>query len=130
MGSSYKRITLYIEGISQSRKETVRHAANEQWRFQIWNQYGSHVFASGEGFFDPHEKEELADRLSWAIWAANQAYCAVEIQEACVEIRPQHTYRRDQSDYDRLWVDHFPIKNQLRKILKPSRFIGTLPRGF
>ena len=91
--------------------------------------FGSYVFATGEGFFHPHENEELADRLSWAIWDANHGYRAIEIQEACVEIRLQHTYRRNRSDYDRLWADRSPVKGQLRKILKPSRNIRALPRG-
>ncbi len=41
--------------------------------------FGSYVFATGEGFFQPHENKELAGRLSWAIWDANHGYCALEI---------------------------------------------------
>ena len=91
--------------------------------------FGSYVFATGEGFFQPHENKELAGRLSWAIWDANHGYCAIEVQEACVEIHPQHTYQQNRSDYDRLWADRFPTKGQLHKIFEPLRFLGASPRG-
>ncbi len=124
MDLSHKRIMLYIEGISEGCQDAVEKSANEQWPFQIWNQYGSYVFATGEGFFHPHENEELADRLSRAIWDANHGYCAIEIQEACVEIRPQHTYRRNRSDYDRLWADRFPIRVNCIKSLNLHNSLG------
>lgn len=119
MSASYKRMALYVEGISQGCLEAVKETANEQWRFQLWNQYGNNLFASGEGFLNPREnRDEFADRLSLAIWDANQGYCAIEIQETYVELRPHHTYRRGRSHYKRLCTLHFPIKNQLEVIEK------------
>ena len=123
MNPSYKRMTLYVEGIFEGRLEAVREAANEQWTFQLWNHYGNNVFASGKGFLNPHEnKEEFADRLSLAIWDANQGYCDIEIQETYVEFYPHSICQRDKSDYERLGDLRFPIKNQLRKIMSSSLF--------
>ena len=102
MSRSYSMF-VRIAGIAPGRVEAVKVAACEEWSFDDWHDHEGTFSAVADGSLCAGETEEdFADRLAEAIWKANEAFCAVEIQATYLDMIPHEDHSRDEEDYLRL----------------------------
>jgi hypothetical protein len=100
-------MTVHISAHEPSRVDAIKQAADEAWPFaDDWWLAGDEensLCASGDGWLCGGETEEMfAIRLAAAIWKANQAYCGVIVDAACMEDLPYETHCPGEDDYARL----------------------------
>ena len=102
MSRAYE-ISVEISGYRPYRSESIREAAIQEWAFSEWYESGGTLSASAEGSLGGGESEEdFTERLSLAIWQANEAYCDVTVNATYLESLPYETHTLDEADYERL----------------------------
>ena len=104
--SRYYGMDVLIHGVQPGRIPAVKEAAEKEWEFDGWTQeeqkgqtnlaaYGESSLCGGE------TEEELTDRLTQAIWRANQRFCRVTVHAIYLESLPFETHERDEEDYQK-----------------------------
>ena len=111
MSRSYG-MNVEIKGFDLEKEREVIDAANKLWSFDDWSVYrisSSALESYGEGSLSGGEDEHgFALRLAGAIWAANKAFCEVNVQATYLEACPYETYDLDQEDYEVWRKSPFP----------------------
>ena len=101
--AQYYSMVVRIEGFDPSRAEQIMTAAESQWPFSDWEHDEDRLESQAEDFLSIGEYDtEFVDRLSVAIWKANQEFCPIEVTSICQEYLPFDEYSRDENDYSRL----------------------------
>ena len=102
--SRYYSMFVRITGPAPERIDAVKSAAEAEWSFEDWVLGGEDVLtAAADGSLCGGEtEEEFAQRLAKAVWAANGAFCEVEVHATYLEDLPCETHCFDQDDYHKL----------------------------
>jgi hypothetical protein len=103
--SRYYEMEVRIFGANIQRLVAIEQAARHEWPFEadgIYIDFDHQVLElRGEGSL--HESEDkFAQRLSQAIWAANEGYCKVSINATDLEDIPYNNYELTPADFERL----------------------------
>jgi hypothetical protein len=101
-------MTVEISGHDPKKVAPIQAAAEKEWPFAEW-------FFSGEDQNTPamqasaqhslvggESEEQFTERLSVAIWRANDGFCEVVVNATFMENLPYEIHTLGQEDYDRL----------------------------
>ena len=97
-----------ISNFDPARKRDVIAAARQSWSwdFDGWYSEPNYIDASSDDNLCGGEGEgEFAERVTQDIWAANGAFCSVQIEMTFLENLPCETYELDEDDYARWFAD-------------------------
>jgi hypothetical protein len=101
--SRYYGMNVTISGHKPECAKAIREAAAEEWPFEEWSDFDEHLSAYGEDNLCGGETEEqFTERLTLAIWQANDAYCEVSVDATYLESLPYETHSLNEADYERL----------------------------
>ena len=102
--SRYYSMFVRIAGPAPERIDAVKSAAEAEWPFEDWILGGEDVLTAvaEDSLCSGETDDEFAQRLAKAVWAANGAFCKVEVHATYLENLPHETYSFDQEDYQRL----------------------------
>ena len=104
--SRYYSMRLRIEEFDSNRTTAIKDAASYEWHFDDnhWEEpanLGNYLECEADDCLCGGEtEEEFVDRLSVAIWKANQGFCTVGVIAIYLEEFEDHA--RDEKDYARL----------------------------
>lgn len=102
--SRYYNMSVKIEDYDPTRRKEIIAACVEEWGFMEDDFTGAAhepLTASAENSLCAGESEyEFTERLTQAIWTANEAYCAVEVQATYLEELPSDIYTLDEDDFE------------------------------
>ena len=98
-------MTVEISGSDRRKQKLIIDACCENWSFEEevfhYAPITSALIASAQNYLCGGETErEFADRLTKAIWKANDAYCRVEVSATYLEDQPCEHYVYDESKYN------------------------------
>jgi hypothetical protein len=96
-------MTVVISKYDPKRKDKVIEAARELWTFDDFLDTDKTVLESTgqENLCGGETEEEFADRLTKAVWEANEKYCIVEVRSTFMEELPYTTHIRGKAEYER-----------------------------
>jgi hypothetical protein len=107
--SRFYEMSVEISGHDPVKAAEIRAAAEEEWPFDDWwgcpwdETQGTAMHTSGQHQLCGGESEEqFTERLSVAIWRANDGFCEVVVNATYLEELPYEIHSLDQSDYARL----------------------------
>jgi hypothetical protein len=83
------------------KEEAIKAAAENLWNFTNWRENVNGLDCSAEDELAGSESE-FAERLTIAIWEANEGYCEVSITATCLEDLPCEEYVFQEDKYERL----------------------------
>jgi hypothetical protein len=103
MSRSYNML-VKVNGFDPEKIDRIKDAAEDEWDFDDWNEYHHEndisTSACADGYLAGGETEdEFGGRLAKAIWAANDAYCEVQVVATYLENIPCETYSFDEDDF-------------------------------
>jgi len=99
MSRNYK-MECNITGYCEEREPHIINAFVDNWAFDDCDIGKGRLKIWGESCLQGGETEdEFVDRMSYAIWEANEAYCAVEISCIYLDDPPTEVYSLDEDDY-------------------------------
>jgi hypothetical protein len=103
--SRYYAMSVEISGHNKDKAGAINEATGQEWPFDDLTTHNDGTMSgSAEGSLCAGEgEEEFSDRLTYAIWKANGAYCKVEVVCTYLENLPCDTYEKDEAAYD-AWV--------------------------
>ena len=98
-------MTVEIRGYDKQKQKPIMDACCEVWGFEAeefhYTPVTQALIASAQSYLCGGESErEFADRLTKAIWEANDAYCRVEVSTTYLEDLPCEHYVYDESKYN------------------------------
>ena len=101
-------MTVSVSRYDPAKRRQIRKAARTVWPFVGWDFDGAGTLHSyGESQLCGGETEEqFTERLTAAIWRANQAYCEVVVDATYLESLPYETHSLNDDDYSRLMENH------------------------
>lgn len=101
--SSWFKFEISVKDFVLHKQNDIIDAARNEWDFDVVraDEHVTTLYLSGEGqtSADPGGK---IDEIAAAIWKANGKYCALEIQEVCLDILPWQYHARNEEDYKKL----------------------------
>lgn len=101
MSRSYN-MSVHVSAYRPDKAKAIRKAANREWTFE-WSGDEDGLYGDGDGSLGGGETEEqFVDRLSVAIWKANDGFCELQINATYLEELPYESYCPTPEDYDRL----------------------------
>jgi hypothetical protein len=107
--SRFYEMSVEISGHDPAKATEIRAAAEEEWPFDDWRgcpwdeSQGTAMHASAQHQLCGGESEEqFTERLSVAIWRANDGFCEVVVNATYLEELPYEIHSLDQADYERL----------------------------
>lgn len=106
--SRFYEMSVEISGYDPAKAKEIQSAAEAEWPFDDWScagveEPGEMMHASAQGNLSGGESEEVfTERLSLAIWRANDKFCHVAVDATHLENLPYETHVLDESEYARL----------------------------
>ena len=101
--SSFYNMHIKISGHVVGMTKAIKTAANSEWEFDDWFEYDGKLSAGADGNLCGGETEkQFAERVSVAVWKANEKFCNVEINATYLQELPYETYSLDEDDFERL----------------------------
>ena len=101
--SRWYRISVQIENHQTDKVTAIKKSAEEEWPFEDWFELEGIFHAVAEAQLCGGETEEkFTERLSKAIWQANDGFCEVTVSAAYLEELPYETYVLSEEDYENL----------------------------
>jgi len=97
-----------INDYDETKEAEIQNALYDEWGFDpyIWESYISDkktcMDGEARGCLGKETKEKFADRISKAIWKANDGFCHIEVIATCLEPSPHGIYIRDKDSYNQL----------------------------
>ena len=110
--SRFYEMAVEISGYDPAKAEDIQAAAEAEWPFDDWwlagaEEPGETMHASAQDNLCGGESEEaFTERLSLAIWRANDKFCQVMVDATYLENMPYETHSLDEADYARLIQDN------------------------
>ena len=102
MSRAYQ-MNITINDALGDRHKSIRDAVQQEWQIDDWFVANGEIYVEGASSLVGGETEdEFADRLSKAIWRANEGYCPVMVVAINLEDLPHETHLRDEEDFERL----------------------------
>jgi hypothetical protein len=112
--SRYYAMSVEITGHCNDRADAIKAAAGQEWPFDDWFSREDTLTASAENSLCGGESEEqFTERLSLAVWRANEAYCDVSVNATYMEELPCEIHCLDEDDYARLIGERQKLKDPL-----------------
>ena len=101
--SRYYSMSVTITGADANRFDPIMAAASAEWKFDDWYSQKGVLTASGDAQLVGGETEEqFAERLTKAIWTANEGPCQVGVDATYLDDLPYESHSLGPDDYDRL----------------------------
>jgi hypothetical protein len=102
--SRYYDMGVEIQGYDINKEGQIKKAAEKEWPFTGWwcSDNGVMRASAQDSLCGGEMEEQFTERLSLAIWLANDGYCEVVVNATYLEELPYETHTLDQDDYDRL----------------------------
>lgn len=104
--SRYYEMSVEIFNYNHEKQTEIEEAAEDEWEFdEEWYcrfpEDGSPLMSnSGRSYLTGGEsEEEFTQRLTEAVWKANEAFCRVVIIATCLEEIPCETHELDKNAY-------------------------------
>lgn len=99
MSTDY-RMSICISGHDKNKEEVIKDAAADEWPFEAWDNFEDEMNCTAEDSLHGEMEEECAERLTVAIWEANETYCDVVVTATCLEYVPFEEYHLDKKEYE------------------------------
>jgi len=85
----------------------IENALDKEWAFSDISQLDDTLYLYGEGWLCGGEsEEEFVDRIAQSAWEANEGYCEVEVEAACLDDLPYNHHIREKEQHDN-WRNNF-----------------------
>lgn len=103
--SRFYEMQVEITGFNPDTKEKIIEACCREWPFEPEDlaydpgNNGKMWALAQDNLCGGESEDEFVERLRHAVWAANGAYCQVEIQATYLEDQPREIYSSDENDY-------------------------------
>lgn len=103
--SRYYEMNVYIDGYDPEKLDKIKEVADKEWDFEFFtiplcNNETPRLNATGrDNLCGGESEEEFAQRLTAAVWKANEKFCKVEVFATYLENLPFETYILDEEDY-------------------------------
>jgi len=93
-------MSIIVEKYNEEKVNEIEEAINSNWNLNDFSVYNNELYAVGENNLCGGEsEEEFANRMSKAIWEANDAYCEININATYLEDLPYESYNFDEEEY-------------------------------
>ena len=101
--SEYYSMNVQVSGHNPQMATAIKAAATKEWPFADWEKEENKlVCMAGDSLYAGEGDDDFAERLTLAIWRANEAYCEVVVEATLMEDLPFEEYQLDEDDYKRL----------------------------
>jgi len=96
-------MSVEIKGYNPAKETNIKEAMENEWNWEDYSTYNKILSTYGDGNLCAGEtEEEFAERISKAIWKANEGYCEVAVNQTCLEDLPCDTYHFNEEDYKKI----------------------------